>query len=46
MSRKQEEFQKRTEHLDSLLGIGRSFDMVGRNLIIGGRHAAAGWWHR
>ena len=39
MSRKQEEFQERTEHLDRLLGIGRSFDMVGRNLLIGGRHA-------
>ena len=30
---------RRTEELDRRLGVGRSFDMVGRSLTIGGRRA-------
>ena len=32
-------FQRRCAVLDEQLGVGRSFDMVGRNLVIGGRRA-------
>ena len=32
-------FERRCAVLDEQLGVGRSFDMVGRNLVIGGRRA-------
>ena len=32
-------FDERVRLLDTLLGVGRSFDMVGRSLCIGGRRA-------
>ena len=35
----QDAFLRRTEELDWRLGVGRSFDMVGRSLTIGGRRA-------
>ena len=35
----QDAFLRRTEELDRRLGVGRSFDMVGRSLTIGGRRA-------
>ena len=35
----QDAFLRRTEELDARLGVGRSFDMVGRSLTIGGRRA-------
>ena len=34
-----EQFETRVRVLDALLGVGRSFDMVSRDLIIGGRRA-------
>ena len=36
---KEHDFAARTAALDELLGVGRSFDMVGRTLRIGGRQA-------
>ena len=33
------DFNTRTAQLDDLLGVGRSFDMVGRSLTVGGRRA-------
>ncbi|MBQ9392983.1 MAG: spore germination protein [Oscillospiraceae bacterium] len=33
------DFAGRTAELDALLGVGRSFDMTGRTLVIGGRRA-------
>ena len=35
----QDAFLRRTEELDARLGVGRSFDMVGRSLTVGGRRA-------
>ena len=35
----QDAFLRRTEELDARLGMGRSFDMVGRSLTVGGRRA-------
>ena len=32
-------FSERTAHFDRLLGVGRNFDMIGRELVIGGRRA-------
>ena len=36
---KGQDFAARTAALDELLGVGRSFDMVGRSLRIGGKQA-------
>ena len=33
------DFKTRTAQLDDLLGVGRNFDMVGRDLRVGGRQA-------
>ena len=39
MKRVKDAFDERAEALDGLLGVGRSFDMIGRTLRIGGRRA-------
>ena len=39
MKRVKDAFDERTAALDGLLGVGRSFDMIGRTLRIGGRRA-------
>ena len=33
------DFAGRAAHFDTLFGVGRNFDMIGRNLVIGGRQA-------
>ena len=37
MKRVKDAFDERAAALDGLLGVGRSFDMIGRTLRIGGR---------
>ena len=39
MKEEKTEFERRCAALDEQLGVGRSFDMVGRSLVIGGRRA-------
>ena len=39
MKRVKDAFDERAAALDGLLGVGRSFDMIGRTLRIGGRRA-------
>ena len=39
----QDAFLRRTEELDARLGVGRSFDMVGRSLTVGAAGPGCGW---
>ncbi|NLU23303.1 MAG: spore germination protein [Clostridiales bacterium] len=39
MGQQRESYQERTKRLDALLGVGRSLDMVSRDLVIGTRRA-------